>query len=439
MSISEQSVMDALSHIIDPDFGQDIVSLGFVRNLEIEGPQVSFAIQLTTPACPIKDQFKTQAEQQVGAIPGVESVKVAMTSAVKKRTPKVENSGLKEVQSIIAVASGKGGVGKSTVAASIARELSGRGYRVGLLDTDIFGPSVPSLFNLHEQQLYQDSQQMMIPVEAGGLSLMSFGFLLGDSPAIMRGPMVSGYVQQLLHQVAWGPLDYLILDLPPGTGDIQLTITQAVELGGSVIVTTPQALAYADVIKGIMMFDRVNVPVLGVIENMSYFDCGNCNTRHRIFGEGGAKRLSERFGIDVLAELPLSPEQYGGTLEASPQNTDVSQAVDNVIRALGKANLEGIKRPEVGYDAESVRLYWREEDLRIEVPNKILRLDCRCAACVYEYTGEKRLEPDSIPDDIHAEDVQTIGNYAVAITWSDGHSSGFFSYKQLQELAGVAT
>ncbi|MCA1753481.1 MAG: Mrp/NBP35 family ATP-binding protein [Spirochaeta sp.] len=154
MSISEQSVMDALSHIIDPDFGQDIVSLGFVRNLEIEGPQVSFAIQLTTPACPIKDQFKTQAEQQVGAIPGVESVKVAMTSAVKKRTPKVENSGLKEVQSIIAVASGKGGVGKSTVAASIARELSGRGYRVGLLDTDIFGPSVPSLFNLHEQQLY---------------------------------------------------------------------------------------------------------------------------------------------------------------------------------------------------------------------------------------------------------------------------------------------
>ncbi len=435
MAITEQQVLDALREIIDPDLQQDIVSLGFVRNIEIGPSSVAFEIQLTTPACPIKDRFKSDAERLVGALPGVESVQVTMTSRAPTRSLKQEKSGLTRVKALIAVASGKGGVGKSTVAAAMALDLAQRGYKVGLLDADLFGPSVPTLFRLHDVELFQDESGMIIPIEVGPLQVVSFGFLLGDSPAIMRGPMVSGYMQQLLHQVGWGELDYLFLDLPPGTGDIQLTITQAVELDGALIVTTPQALAYPDVGKGILMFDRVDVPVLGVVENMAYFDCGSCGARHELFGTGGAARLAERYGVQVLGELPLSPERYGGTFENGRQDEAVRETVDRAMMALGKVKAEGIRKPEIAFDEKQITLRWPEGGT-VVVDNHTLRTNCQCASCVDEFSGERKLDPSRIHPDIKAEDVATIGNYAIAIEWNDGHSSGFFPYRKIRELAG---
>jgi ATP-binding protein involved in chromosome partitioning len=435
LPVSEKDVLSRLSQIVDPDFQKDIVSLGFVKNIVIDGPTVSFDIQITTPACPVKDLFREQSQKLVGSLPGVERVFAKIVSPSTARQPKVEKSGLAAVDSIIAVASGKGGVGKSTVAAALAKELSQRGFKVGLLDTDIFGPSIPTLFDLHQEELQGTADNMIKPIEVDGLKVMSFGFWLGESPAIMRGPMVSNYIQQFLHQVAWGELDYLFLDLPPGTGDVQLTITQSVQLSGAVIVTTPQALSLADVGKGILMFNRVNVPVLGVIENMAYFLCDNCNKRHLVFGEGGAQSLSRRFGISVLAQLPLAPLDYGRTFNQHVENPAVGEAVDEVVRALGKF-IHGVEQPQVQFDAQKVAVAWAD-GTRLEITNRELRASCQCAVCVNEFSGEQMLDPATIPADIHAKAVEPVGNYAIAIDWSDGHATGFFPYSRLRELAGA--
>ncbi len=435
MPVTEKEILARLSQIVDPDFQKDIVSLGFVKNIVIDGPTVSFDIQITTPACPVKEQFQREAQQLVGALPGVERVFAKIVTPSTSRQTQATKSGLAEVDSIIAVASGKGGVGKSTVAAALAKELSQRGYRVGLLDTDIFGPSIPTLFDLHQEELEGAGDNMIKPIEADGLKVMSFGFWLGESPAIMRGPMVSNYIQQFLHQVAWGKLDYLFLDLPPGTGDVQLTITQSIKLSGAVIVTTPQALSLADVGKGILMFNRVNVPVLGVIENMAYFVCDNCGTRHLVFGEGGAQSLSRRFGISVLAQLPLAPLDYGITFNQHIANPAVAAAVDEVIRSLGKF-IHGVEQPEVQFDEKTVTVNWAD-GTRLAVTNRELRASCQCAVCVNEFSGEQMLDVETIPPDIHAKTVDPVGNYALAIEWSDGHATGFFPYSRLRELAGA--
>jgi len=424
--ISKEQVLAALSQIIDPDFQRDIVSLGFVQNLKIEGTSVSFIIELTTPACPLLPVFKQQAEKIVGALEGVEKVTVTMTARKSKhRKLSDESSGLRKVKQILAVSSCKGGVGKSTVAALLARTLGARGFSVGLLDADIYGPSIPTLFNMHEVGVQASTEpNKFLPKEVEKIKLMSFGFLIGDVPAVMRGPMVSKYIQQLLHSVDWGELDYLILDMPPGTGDIQLTISQSVQVDAAVIVTTPHQLALADVRKGIVMFDKVNVPVLGVIENMTYFICDGCNKKHYLFGEAGAKSLEEKFGLKTLAELPLS-----GDLAAVANET-----TDQVIRALGQQSAEQTARPSVNFDAEKITLTW-PDGTQSSVKNKVLRAACNCALCVDEMTNAPLLDPKSIPDDIHAKEVGIIGNYAVSVDWSDGHNTGFFPYNVFRELA----
>ncbi|OGX25542.1 MAG: hypothetical protein A3D10_08480, partial [Omnitrophica WOR_2 bacterium RIFCSPHIGHO2_02_FULL_48_11] len=265
--INEQVVLKALSQIIDPDFNRDIVSLGFIKNMKLEGAKVSFDIALTTPACPVKSEFQRQAEQFVGAVPGIKEVKVNMTSQPFQRPATAQDvpDTLTQVRSIIAVSSCKGGVGKSTVAAYLAQELARRGFKVGLVDVDIHGPSIPTIFNLSKAEVYVNEKKQFLPIVKNNLKIMSFGFLLGDAPAVMRGPIVSRYVQQILHGTAWGELDYLFIDMPPGTGDVQLTITQTVRLNGAVIVTTRQTLSLVDVARGILMFEKVEVPILGVI------------------------------------------------------------------------------------------------------------------------------------------------------------------------------
>ncbi len=433
MSVDREQILDALRAINDPDLNKDIVSLGFVKNIDIAEGHVALELELTTPACPVRDEFRDQAQTLVGALAGVESVQVKLSSRRPDRTLRADKSGLEKVDSIVAIASGKGGVGKSTVAASIAMSLARDGYRVGLLDMDIYGPSIPTLFEHHGIGLSGDESNFVIPEQFEGLKVMSFGFWLGELPAIMRGPMVTNYVQQFLHQVAWGELDYLFLDLPPGTGDVQITVTQSVQMDGAVIVTTPHVLSAADVGKAIKMFDKVNIPVLGVIENMSYFVAPDSGTRYRIFGEGAAERISTHYGLPILGELPISPSEFGGPTVKSPRSKELERSVEQMIRELGRSRA-GLTHPEILADREQVTLRWPDGDEH-SVANRTLRAACQCAVCVDEFTGEQTLSEADIPADIHPQNVDSVGNYAVSIEWSDGHTTGFFPYDRIKELS----
>ena len=428
-----EAVLNALRAVIDPDFQQDIVTLGFVKNLDIQGGRVAFTIELTTPACPVKDRFREQAEAVVGRLPGVESVQVTMTARERPQRKLENGSGLAQTASILAVTSCKGGVGKSTVAAMLAVNLARRGFRTGLLDADIFGPSAPTLFNLHETGVPNTPSGCLAPRRWENLQVMSFGFMLGDQPAVMRGPMVSNIVQQLLHQVEWGPLDYLVIDFPPGTGDVQLTISQSVQVDAAVIVTTPHELSLADVRKGIQMFAKVDVPVIGVIENMAYFECGGCGQRHEIFGPAGSGLLRERFGLENLAVLPVRPA-ISGRLDAIATAPEAAAATDAVVRALGRQALARPERPQPKATPTHIELHWSGG--RIErVPNRVLRLACSCALCVDEMSRAPVLDPVTVPADIHAVELWTIGNYALGVSWSDGHATGYFPFQTIRELA----
>jgi Mrp family chromosome partitioning ATPase/DUF971 family protein len=419
--------------IIDPDLGKDIVSLGFIKKLAIDGGDVRFTVELTTPACPVKDEFRDRCEKAVKGIPGVDSVAVSMSAMEVKRSTEPGVNTLNRVNSIIAVSSCKGGVGKSTIAARLARQLQREGLKVGLLDTDIYGPSVPTLFNLHQPQLMM-RDNMLIPIEVNGLLLMSVGFVMGDSPAVMRGPMVSGYVQQILQQTDWGDLDYLIIDMPPGTGDIQLTLVQLAALDGAIIVTTPHSLSLADVARGILMFEKVNVPVLGIVENMAYFVCDNCDKKHYLFGHS-AQSLKDRFGLRNLAEFPILEGM--SVVQGADEGEGVGpikELAENLHRAVGIRRMEATDLPEVSANPGHIYVKW-PDGTDSSIPNKEVRASCQCAACREEYTGEQILDPSTIPDTIEAKEVGTLGNYAVSIAWSDGHTSGIFSWDHLRGLA----
>ncbi len=346
---------------------------------------------------------------------------------------KEEPNTLGEVDAIIAVSSCKGGVGKSTVAALLARAMQREGLAVGLLDADLFGPSAPTLLDAHDVDVYM-AGDIIMPVELHGMKVMSFGFLIGDSPAVMRGPMVSGYVQQILTRTNWGKLDYLIIDMPPGTGDIQLTITQRAKLSGAIIVTTPQALSLADVAKGIVMFEKVDVPVLGLVENMSYFVCDGCGKTHQVFGKG-VQALKERFGLATMAEIPILPGISSTEMVAQEEPIEpILELARNVHREIGKRRIESGVKPVVTAQPGYIHVRWAD-GATITLPNFKVRAACSCARCVDEYTGKQLLDVDSIPPDIEVHEIQPLGNYAVNIVWSDGHSSGIYSWQHLKRLA----
>jgi len=295
-----------LSAIQDPDLGRDVVSLGMIKDLVIgvDG-RVSFTFELTTPACPVRDRFQTMASKLVGDLPGVTAVDLKMTanvrSAFNRRQPNQVIPGVKQA---IAVASGKGGVGKSTVAINLACALGISGARVGLLDADIYGPSIPGMMGIQGEPKVVDSK--LVPLEAFGVRLMSIGFLAGaDKAMVWRGPMVSRAIEQMVTDVHWGELDYLVIDLPPGTGDASLTLAQAVPLAGVAIVCTPQAAALGIAVKALQMFRGLNVTPLGLVENMSWFVCGRCSEEHFIFDHGGAERAAKRLGVPYLGGIPL--------------------------------------------------------------------------------------------------------------------------------------
>ena len=312
-SPTEAAILDALRAVQDPDLHQDIVTLGFVKDLRVCGDQVAFQIELTTPACPVKDLMKGQAERAVKALPGVAGVAIEMTARVTASRPVLGNKGIiPGVKNVVAVSSGKGGVGKSTVAVNLACALRQTGARVGILDADVYGPNVPMMLGVSGQPAVVDKK--IVPFERHGLQIMSMALLVAeDQPVIWRGPMLHSAVRQFLFDVAWHDLDYLVVDLPPGTGDAQLSLSQQAHLMGAVIVTTPQDVSVLDVKKAIRMFQTVNVPILGVVENMSGFLDPITGMRHDLFGRGGGARLADEIQAPLLGEVPLQP----GLVEAA--------------------------------------------------------------------------------------------------------------------------
>jgi ATP-binding protein involved in chromosome partitioning len=305
MSISENSVRECLATVKYPGFSRDIVSFGLIKNIKIDGGDVTVMMTIATNDPGIPQAIKEGSEAALGALPGIGQARVLIDIQAPATAQGAGATTIPGIKHVIAIASGKGGVGKSTVAANLALALEQTGANVGLCDCDLYGPSVSLMFGTRQQPMATEENRI-VPIEQYNLKLMSMGFLLDDaSPAILRGPMVTRYTQQFLRHVEWGELDYLILDLPPGTGDIQLTIVQTVALAGALIVTTPQEVALIDARKAAAMFSKVNVPVLGLIENMSYFLCPSDGKRYDIFGSGGGEREAKRLQVPLLGQIPI--------------------------------------------------------------------------------------------------------------------------------------
>ena len=305
MAVEPTAVLNALTVVRDPDLNRDIVSLGFIKNLTIDDGRVAFTIELTTPACPVKDQMRDQARAAVMQLPGVASVDVQMSARVREAVGgEGGRQAIAGVKNVIAVGAGKGGVGKTTVAVNLAIALSKCGGRVGMIDGDIYGPNVPIMLGM-KAELITDGQKI-VPAEKYGLQVISIGFMTADdAPIIWRGPMLHGALQQFFREVRWKELDYLIVDMPPGTGDVALSLSQTVPVAGAIVVTTPQQVSLADSRRAVAMYKKLNIPTLGIIENMSYFECPDCHHEADIFGHGGGERMAETLGIPFLGRIPI--------------------------------------------------------------------------------------------------------------------------------------
>ena len=361
-AVTEPQILDALRQVIDPDKGSDIVSLRMVSGLVIRDGNVAFAVEVESERGPRLEPLRKAAEKAVEALPGVLSVTAVLTGQAPPRgraapQPAAAPAGVRGqrgavpgVGAIVAVASGKGGVGKSTLAANLALGLRANGLKVGVLDADIYGPSMPRMLGISHQRPQSRDGKMLQPLENYGLRVMSMGFLVPeDTPMIWRGPMVMSALQQMLREVDWGELDMLIVDMPPGTGDAQLTMAQQVPLAGAVIVSTPQDIALLDARKGLNMFQKVDVPVLGIVENMSYFLCPHCGGRSEIFAHGGARREAERLGAEFLGEVPLDLE----IRETSDGGTPITvSAPDNPHALVFRAMAARIWEKIAGADAQ---------------------------------------------------------------------------------------
>jgi Mrp family chromosome partitioning ATPase/DUF971 family protein len=413
---------------------------------------VSIDVELPAPAWPEAPALRAAVEAAAARVtPAAAAVAVTFTSRPAPATSALR--GLAGVRHVLAVASGKGGVGKSTVAVNLAAALQSLGARVGVFDADIHGPSLPLLLSPPSRDVFKRDDGTITPLVVRGLRAMSFGWVgkRGErAGAIMRGPMVTNVLLQMLGFTDWGELDYLVLDLPPGTGDVPITLTQRVRLDGAVVVTTPHALARAAVVKGLDMFRAVRVPVLALVENMAYFETAD-GARHAPFGRGHADALATEFAIPHVARLPLTPdvgaadpgEPLVWARPEAPAARAVAALAAEVVRAVGAARVAGA--------ASETTVSWREgrglvlrtfsrtsaEELVLEP--RAVRLACQCAACVDEQTGRRTLAPSDVPRDVRPERVEAVGHYGVAVTWSDGHASSIYSFDGLRALAKALT
>ncbi|KAL8160933.1 hypothetical protein V2J09_012422, partial [Rumex salicifolius] len=428
---ADSDVLKALSQIIDPDFGTDIVSCGFVKDLEIDEDvgEVSFRLELTTPACPIKEVFEQKANEVVSGLPWVKKVNVTMSAQPARPVyagdlPK----GLQTISNIIAVSSCKGGVGKSTVAVNLAYTLAGMGARVGIFDADVYGPSLPTMVDPENKLLEMNPEKKtIIPTEYLGVKLVSFGFA-GQGRAIMRGPMVSGVINQLLTTTEWGELDYLVIDMPPGTGDIQLTLCQVVPLTAAVIVTTPQKLAFIDVAKGVRMY-----LVLLLLRICAIL---------MLMARGITLLVVKQFGIPHLFDLPIRPSLSASGDSGTPEVVaDPLGEVAQTFQELGVCVVQQCAKirqqvsTAVTYDVsiKAIRVKVPDSDEEFLLHPATVRRNDRSAQSVDEWSGEQKLQYGDIAEDIEPEEIKPMGNYAVSITWPDGFSQ-IAPYDQLQMM-----
>ena len=307
-------VLEKLSTVIDPDLKKDIVSMGMIKDLELNDGNLNFTLELTTPACPFNVEIEDDVRAAIATLTDLKNFELKVTAKVMEGRSLDDDTGMKTVKNIIGVASGKGGVGKSTVSLNLALALQQSGAKVGLLDADIYGPSIPLMLGMKDGSMQVEENKLQ-PADSHGLKVVSFGFFADQSnqAAIYRGPIISGILKQFLVDTNWSELDYLIVDLPPGTGDIPLTLAQTIPITGILVVTTPQDVASHVAVKAVSMFEKLNVPIIGVVENMSHFICTKCDEKHYIFGEGGAKAISEQFNMPFLGEVPLNSGIMSGS------------------------------------------------------------------------------------------------------------------------------
>jgi ATP-binding protein involved in chromosome partitioning len=353
MQLDQAGVLDALKVVRDPDLNRDIVSLGFIKDLKLDGGRVGFTIELTTPACPVKEQMRDQARAAVMQIPGVTAVDVTMSARVREAAdPASGRAAVPGVKNIIAVGAGKGGVGKTTVAVNLAMALAKCGSKVGIIDADIYGPNVPMMLGL-KTELTTDGEKI-VPAEKFGLQVISMAFLTkDDAPIIWRGPMLHGALQQFFREVRWVDLDYLVVDLPPGTGDVVLSLSQTVTVAGAVVVTTPQQVSLADSRRAMAMYKKLNIPVLGIIENMSYFVCSNCAHEADIFGHGGGEGMAAEFDVPFLGRIPIyQPIREGSDrgvplLVDDPESPAARAFVAAAERTAAQVSIASYQRPTI--------------------------------------------------------------------------------------------
>src|SRR6478736_3718951 len=353
MQVDQSAVLDALKVVRDPDLNRDIVSLGFIKNLKIEDGRVGFTIELTTPACPVKDQMRDQARAAVMQVAGVSSVDVHMSAMVREAVgAEGGRQSIPGVKNVIAVGAGKGGVGKTTVAVNLAIALAKCGSKVGVIDGDIYGPNVPIMLGM-KSDLTTDGQKI-VPAEKYGLQVISMGFLTkDDAPIIWRGPMLHGALQQFFREVRWVDLDYLVIDMPPGTGDVALSLSQTVPVAGAIVVTTPQQVSLADSVRAVAMYKKLNIPTLGIIENMSYFVCTNCQHEADIFGHGGGERMAAELGVPFLGRIPLyQPIREGSDtgvplIVSEPDSPAAKAIMAAAERTAAQVSIASYNRPTI--------------------------------------------------------------------------------------------
>ncbi|MCO5220552.1 MAG: iron-sulfur cluster carrier protein ApbC [Thermomicrobiales bacterium] len=350
-TLDKDAVLELLKTVDEPEIGQNLVELKMVKDVVVDGGKITVHIELPTPASTSKEPIQAAVTERLTKDSGASDVEIVWTSKVRSSGGgRMDAQPIKGVKNAVAVASGKGGVGKSTVAVNIAVALARTGASVGLLDADVYGPSIPLMMGTHDRPIMRDNR--IIPIEAHGVKLMSIGFILDPEKALIwRGPLVAQLITQFLNDVDWGDLDYLIIDLPPGTGDAQLTLVQRIPISGAVIVTTPQDVALADALKGLKMFEEVKTPILGIVENMSGFVCPDCGASHDIFASGGGERIARENDVELLGKIPLEPlvragGDIGQPIVVANPDTVTAKAFDQAAaRVATRLAIEAVKKP----------------------------------------------------------------------------------------------